>query len=322
MIRPPEPHPSPWRNRARLPRRKQVTICAAGINQLKIIAVKDMKLSFFGGTISSEGVAWKQRMINSQWQVMFSGDVSTLTPMLDAIVEAVKKAKQKGLRHFARLCAHAYRAEREKIIEDEVLPDYDLSTYADYLALKTTDPSLFDAIGTKITDAEEGWHLLFCGFDDKHVPHLFVLSGRGKIQYCDTPGFAAIGSGGWAASVALASYPYRTGMDRGEAAYCLLAAKFAAESAEGVGKETILQVLEPGEPLSSFIFDKTISDVRDKWHTLPRIPDNAADEIEAALKKNDGILRNARTRRITKKTKNILADRATPALSAPSQTQS
>ena len=36
------------------------------------------------------------------------------------------------------------------IIEDEVLPDYDISTYAEYLALKSTDPTLFDAIGTKM----------------------------------------------------------------------------------------------------------------------------------------------------------------------------
>src|ERR1700733_3824332 len=179
---------TPNRKAPAFARRKVVTICAAGINAGSIIAVKDRKLSFFGGTISAE-VAWKQRKVNTQWEVMFSGDVSTLTPLLDAVEEAGRRPKVKGLRNFARLCAHAYRSEREKIIEDEVLPDYDLHTYADYLGLKTTDPDLFDAIGSKISDAEENWHLLFCGFDDKHKPHLFVISGRGKIQYCDTTGF-------------------------------------------------------------------------------------------------------------------------------------
>jgi hypothetical protein len=271
-----------------------VTICAAGISGGQIVAVKDMKLSYFGGAISSEGVLWKQRTVNSQWQVMFSGDISTLTPMLDAIEEAGKKSKEKGLRQFARLCAAAYREERKRIIEDEVLPDYDLSAYAEYSALKSSDPDLFDAIGTKIKEAEEGWHLLFCGFDSKRKPHLFVISGRGKIQYCDTAGFAAIGSGGWAAHIALATYPYSPTLAMPEAAYCLLAAKFAAEAAEGVGKETYLHVFAPGEELYSFVMDKTIESVREKWRSLPRIPDGAADEIKAELDKYEGLMKRAR----------------------------
>jgi hypothetical protein len=210
--------------------------------------------------------------------------------MIDAIQEAGKKSKEKDLRKFARLCARAYRAEREKIIEDEVLPDYDLATYPEYLALKTVEPQLFDTIGTKIKEAEEGWHLLFCGFDDKRKPHLFVISGRGKIQYCDTPGFAAIGSGSWAAYIALASYPYNTSMTRERAAYCLLAAKFASESAEGVGRETVLHVMEPGLSYSTFIMDETVNSVRDKWRTLPRLPDGAAEEIKTALDKYHALM--------------------------------
>jgi hypothetical protein len=255
-----------------------------------------MKLSYFGGSISSEGVLWKQRKVNSQWQVMFSGDISTLTPILDAIEEAGKKSKEKGLRQFARLCASAYREERKRIIEDEVLPDYDLSTYAEYLALKASDPDLFDAIGNKISDAEEGWHLLFCGFDGKRKPHLFVISGRGKIQYCDTAGFAAIGSGGWAAHTALATYPYSPNLGMPEAAYCLLAAKFAAEAAGGVGEETYMHVSGLGEELSSFVMAATIDSIREKWRNLPRIPDGAADEIRAELTKYEGIMKRARLR--------------------------
>jgi hypothetical protein len=285
-----------------------VTICAAGINSGKIIAVHDMKLSFFGGSLSAEGMAWKQRKINSQWEILFSGDVSTLTPMLDAIEEAGKKTKEKKLRHFARVCARAYRSEREKVIEDEVLPDYDISTYAEYLALKTSEPKLFDAIGTKIDDAEQGWHLLFCGFDDKRKPHIFVISGPGKIQYCDTPGFAAIGSGGWAAFISLASHPFTSSLSREEAAYCLLAAKFASESAEGVGQQTVLQLLEPGEAWSSFMFDDNIDKVREKWRTLPRIPDGAVSEIKASLKRYDGFFSKAKKTRQAKK--NALAEKA------------
>jgi 20S proteasome alpha/beta subunit len=267
-----------------------VTICAAAINQGSIIAIQDTNVSFFGGSVSAEGMAWKERQVNKQWEVLFSGDISTLTPMLAAIQEAGKKSKHNDLRQFARLCAKAYRAERERIIEDEVLPDYDLATYAEYLQLKNNEPQLFETIGARIKDAEEGWHLLFCGFDEKRRPHLFVISGRGKIQYCDTPGFAAIGSGSWATYIALASYPYNTALKREEATYCLLAAKFASESAEGVGLETVIHIIEPGSSYSTFLLDDTINNVRDKWRTLPRIPIGVADEIKTALAKFQGVI--------------------------------
>ena len=260
-----------------------MTVCIAGVNLGDIITIEDTKLTFFGGSISAEGVADKRRMINDRWQVLFAGNVSTLTPMLEAVKEAAIKPKTKGLRHFARLCANAYRGERERIIEDEILADYDLSTYAEYLALKATDPRLFDAIGAKIKEAEEQWQLLFCGFDERDRPHLFVISGRGKIEYCDTPGFAAIGSGGWAAYVAIASYPYHHLLDREEAAYCLLAAKFAAESAEGVGEETHLNVMTTQNHWSSFLLDGTVNSVREKWKKLPRMPKSAALEIRREL---------------------------------------
>ena len=192
------------------------------------------------------------------------------------------------------MCARAYREERKKIIEDEVLPDYDVPTYAEYIALKANDPTLFDAIGTKISEAEEGWNLLFCGFDNKRAPHLFVISGNGKIQYCDTPGFAAIGSGGWAAHVALASYPYTIYLDREEAAYCLLAAKFAAESAQGVGRDTVLHVLTPGNPYSTFLLN--VDNIREQWKALPRIPDGAASEIKTELNKFEGVMKTPKKR--------------------------
>jgi len=291
----PEPRQRLFPRQKRLSvRRKAVTICAACINTGDIITVEDTKLTFFGGAISAEGVASKSRQIHKDWRVLIAGDVSPLTPLLDAVKEAVKNPKQTGLRHFARACAQAYRVERERIIEDDILPDYDLSTYAEYLALKGSDPRLFEAIGSNIKEAEEKWQLLFCGFTEDRKPHLFVISGRGKIEYCDAQGFAAIGSGAWAAFVALASYPYHYLLDREEATYCLLAAKFASESAEGVGEETQLSVMKRGHLYSSFLLDGTINSVRRKWKKLPRIPKSAAAEIKKELEKWESRMAKAR----------------------------
>lgn len=308
MIRPPKSRYFRAFRPRHLFQRKSVTICAAGINGLSIIAISDTKLSFFGGSISGEGMAHKARDLTKNWTVMFAGDVSTLTPLLDAVEEAAKENDGDDLRHFARTCAHAYKKERENIIEDEVLQDYDLKTYAEYLALKQSNPTLFDAISTKIHDVEEGWNLLFCGFIGK-MPHIFVISHRGKIQYCDTEGFAAIGTGAWAASVSLVSHPYSKGLVQSEAAYCLLVAKFAAESAEGVGAETTLRVLRAGDTWASFLGNEIMEKTKTKWKSLPRIPEGISDALQSELTNNEGLM-HALTKQIRGRKRPVIQEPA------------
>ena len=265
-----------------------MTLCAAGINQFledSIIVVCDRKVSFWGGLVSGDQMAFKLRHVHGDWRLMFAGDNSPLVALMDAIQDAVKKSKRSSLRGFARSCSRAYRAERQKIVETEILSEYDISTYDDYLALKISDRALFDAITDKIIELEKDWSLLFFGFDDKASPHLFVISEQGKIQYCDIEGVAAIGSGAWAAIMSLTSYPYRRHLPIGEAVYSLLAAKYAAEqSAEGVGEETIVIVLKPKQTLFTTLSTKMVKAMREKWKALSRIPEGAADEIMADFK--------------------------------------
>jgi hypothetical protein len=282
--------------------RKAVTVCIAGINQSNpqpyIIAACDRKISFYGGADSAEG-SMKISGINKDWSVMFSGPVSPMTSMIDAITERTKKLRSMGYRQFSRICRETYRNERESLIENEVLGDYDIDTYDEYIALGRSadklDIALHDSVRRKIKDEEEGWSLLFAGFDKNRQAHIFTLTEFGKITYCDKVGFAAIGSGYWRASVALSSYPFTRLLPFSHAVFGILAAKFAAESADGVGDETILTVLEPQMVSAPVFWDHTVISLKRLWEQLPRFPGEEATKTiwqELSGFQNFGWLKN------------------------------
>lgn len=259
-----------------------MTVCIAGINRSNpwpmIIAACDRKISFFGGWSSADGVAVKMTGINKDWTVMFSGPVSPMAAMIDAIRERTKNLKRMDFRSFARLCRQVYREERKPLIESEVLGDYDIENYAEYMSLRRAEPEFYAKLTEKIREAEQEWNLLFAGYDRKRWAHLFTISESGKITFCDKEGFAAIGSGAWRALLALSSYPFKSELPLSNAIFGIVAAKFAAEAADGVGKETILTILEAGQ--TSLPVFGSVSSLRKLWEDLPRFPgDSASAEI-------------------------------------------
>jgi len=198
------------------------------------------------------------------------------------VIEAAQYETKTNFREFSRLCAKAFREERKKILETEVLSDYDIDSYKEYLAMKLSDRKFYDAISEKIGEAENEWSLLFAGFDDLDEPHIFVVTGKGKIQYCDPIGFACIGSGGWSAYSSLSAHPYNINLYPGEAIYSLLVAKFCAEPAHGVGDTTAFLTIRPTDRLNqsvSGLMPQTIEALREKWKSMPKVPPGVVDEL-------------------------------------------
>ncbi|MFI5095396.1 MAG: hypothetical protein ACHQIK_18330 [Candidatus Acidiferrales bacterium] len=274
-----------------------MTICAAGINQpydstKAIIAVSDRKFSW---GVMSVDAGWKVQTIHPKWRVMFAGPLSPLVALIDAVKSSAANADRNSLRSFARLCSRAYREEREHIIETEILAEHDIDSYAEYQALrKSPDRELFDALTEKIKKQEEEWNLLFIGFDDAGRPHIFVITEYGKIQYCDAEGFAVIGSGAYNAQHVLSHSRFNRFMLRGEAAYCLLAAKFAAESADGVGETTAFMILKATDRLGRTVPGLNADDIekiKDEWKAMPVFPQGAAERIETVLANHERELR-------------------------------
>jgi hypothetical protein len=138
--------------------------------------------------------------------------------------------------------------------------------------MRATDPPFHAKVTEKIREVEHEWNLLFAGFDRKRHPHLFTITEGGKICFCDVEGYAAIGSGAWRGLVALSSYPFTRSLPLSHAIFGIAAAKFAAESADGVGEETVLAVLEPRTQQSPAFNDITVRSLRHMWKALPRFP--------------------------------------------------
>jgi len=267
-----------------------VTICVAGIYQDRrdsfIITACDKKVSMLGGWFSAEDAATKLIRIHPDWVAMISGELSPMVPIVDLIKQKILNIQEITPRPFALVCSDAYREERKHIIENEVLVDFEIDSYTDFRALRSSNRELFDEIAKKIQEREEGWSLLIAGFDKDGQPHLFVISERGKIQYCDITGFAAIGSGQWRALVELSTFRFNRHLSLTEATYGVMTAKYAAESASGVGESTIIAFLKPKQKgFVEFPEDEELDFRWNYWKNLPRIPEGYERDIESGLKK-------------------------------------
>ncbi len=196
------------------------------------------------------------------------------------------------------------------------MAEYDINSYAEYRDLKEGDRPLFDSITDKIRTEEQEWNLLFVGFDNVGRPHIFVITEYGKIQWCDAIGFATIGSGAWTAQNALARFGFNRFMQRGEAAFGLLAAKFASEAADAVGETTWFLQLSAGDPLGKTVAGISKNDIqktKTAWKEMPKVPDGAAGYLEEALtlseqepRRNiDDPLKGYITRSVSRKSKRV-----------------
>jgi 20S proteasome alpha/beta subunit len=278
----------------RLPKRKAVTVCIGALHitnqQNAIIVATDTKMTFYGGYFSADGVTSKIVNIHDDWMTMISGNSSAQALIVDALIRNAKRLKKNTLRDFALLCSKTYRGVREAVIENEILLDHDLNSFQEYTALKESDREVYDTVTAKIHDEEQLWSFLVVGFDQQERPHLFVLGEKGKIQYCDMQGFATVGSGEFRAMVALSSPAYRRNSRLGECMCHVLAAKFAAESAEGVGQETFCAVLKPSQgrylPILS---DGAIANVRAELAKLPKFPKDCPKYMEDHLAVTEGL---------------------------------
>ena len=210
-----------------------------------------------------------------------AGRISDGTSFGYALREGLRGNVPANFLDFARYCVGLYKQERTKLIETEVLALYDVDGFADYRALRATDRDYYDAISGKISEFDEALRLMICGFDDDGTPHIFVISGPGNLSFCDAQGYGVIGSGEVAAQISLDKHPYNKWLRLGECIFAVMAAKFSAEPAEGVGPDSILFVFRQGEnKMQALLKGEAIRDYKLQWKSLPKTPEGVADDLE------------------------------------------
>jgi len=97
-------------------------------------------------------------------------------------------------------------------------------------------------VWTRLSDFRLQCDLLIVGFDKYATPHIVTVGEEPPVQH-DRAVFQAIGSGSDIAHSILSAYDHTGTEDWKETAYQVLAAKRAAERADGVGPHTLLFVV-------------------------------------------------------------------------------
>lgn len=271
-----------------------VTVCVAVQAVFgEIVTVTDRMLTIGQGEFTAEGAANKSINLGKSWLALVAGrDVTSAPGLLRRIRRALEASPSETVDFVRSSLEEAYQAERRAVAAAEVLSPYGL-TLEQFLE---NGQAQFGEAGAavirqRLEQRDLGCQLLVCGHDP-HEPdperscHILSVNDPGVVADYDIPGYWAIGSGEYQALSALAHRHrfYRHLLPN--AIYFACEAKFAAESALGVGRETWVTIRAPDGGMA-FLSEKIVHDMRSEWERVgkPRKPVRALQILEKWAKK-------------------------------------
>jgi 20S proteasome alpha/beta subunit len=195
-----------------------MTCCVAALCEQRkaIVLVADRMLGT--GIAQAELRINKIRPLHRDWQVMVAGDG------IGCAFDIVDKTKA------------ALGQQAHTVIEVE-----------DAIARFFREKRLDEAAALGNPAHELKIRFLVAGFDPHGIGHLFTVSNPGICKRHDVPGFAAIGSGSFGAYYMMLWREIHIRMTVPRALYYVFESKIFGESAPGVGYETVMYVLRPGQ---------------------------------------------------------------------------
>ena len=253
----------------------QLTVCISAIceSENAVILASDSMISM-GGYMKGDALARKLDPFFYHWFSQFAAeDISAITPIYERVEKNInRKASEITLEDVSKMARDSYKGQRQTQIEDDILSSYGTN----WEEFKINGRNLFndrdyELITEKIRSYDLNVEMLIAGFDGKNNPHIFTVGNPGKASYYDKLGFWSIGSGQHQALASLFGCCYRRYASLETCISQVLCAKFAAESAEGVGESTWLLVYT-GEDQSLYLDAEIMQEIKKEWKLLPRIP--------------------------------------------------
>jgi hypothetical protein len=223
---------------------KKMTVCIAAITKEKyIVTASDRMVS---GEISSDNCMTKSEQFHEDWSALISGDLASYAPILQRA--KILLAQQENT--LANASASLLRAFKEQLAQnagDRVLGRFGM-TMQDFLTKGKKQFRLEEhmSLWQEINAERLNCDFLAFGFDRDKTPHIFRVCEPGILEVYDKLGFWAIGSGEIAAKTMLYYYGQNVDARLPESLYRVITAKFMAERAPGVGKDTSLYVSKHG----------------------------------------------------------------------------
>jgi hypothetical protein len=219
----------------------------------RIVAICDRMLTYPDYTV--DDIAFKKLRFHPNWRAMYSSDnIGPVTPMARFVEEYLrdKQGTYEEVTTAFRLAFHWYV---QSLAVDSVLEHYNY-TLAKWKedGLKQFGEKEFARINSIIERLYAGLQFLVYGFEPSGQGHLFTIQEEfvhGDVRLIidphDIDGFAIIGSGTTAGLSALVRKALPVS-DIDKLIYRICEAKLFAEKAPGVGKGTILSLLECAAP--------------------------------------------------------------------------
>jgi hypothetical protein len=232
--------------------------------------------------------------IHTDWVALYSGSVSLAVPIIsDARTDLA--GGPKSLAEVVNVFTNAYKKHLAQHVAAEVLsPGFDAdSFYRDGLAelgeMGFTEKRRDFEYRMQNDPAME---FLVYGFDGDGRAHIFTVRNPGAVTYHDNEAFWAIGSGQQVAITALMFHQYNLAFPMAWSIYHVCEAKFMAEQAPGVGKETFILVVNKKAGFTWYPV-KEIHTVREAWEKYgrPSRPPQGITAIQGLIDKHRELLK-------------------------------
>jgi hypothetical protein len=244
--------------------------------------VSDKKLTLF--YTSADDVISKEIAFHRDWKAMIAGNDITQCVEIMEDSRNILVSKENTLTNVSCAVKTAFQGRLRQLIDDRHLSRYGMGV-SDFRihGKEQFTPETFNSICSLIDNTHLECEFLVSGFDKNKRAHIFTVTDPGVVNFYDKPGFWAIGSG---ASSALSMLFYRGQIpdkQMSETLYVACEAKFMAESASDVGKETEFFISKHGH--SGMIYTAGILEgIRKQWEKYgqPKIPKRAVGKIKEA----------------------------------------
>jgi 20S proteasome alpha/beta subunit len=265
-----------------------MTVCIAALADVgkSVVMACDTMLS--GSDFSGDKVAFKLYPLSDRfhWWAMVSGDdITHIVPIIEAATLNLLglSGSSNDRATVERAVVAAYQDVRTRYAEDLVLAPIGMT-----METWRSCPEWQGHLVEKLEGVDLGCQLLVAGFDWVGDGHIFTVENPGVAKNHDFAGWASIGSGAYSAIGTLLYHSVNYEMQLARVLYHVCEAKFMAESAPGVGKHTVVKILNSTMPVKqpSELSEDFIAKIRNDWERegRPRVPTGTLAGIQMLLK--------------------------------------
>lgn len=214
--------------------------------------------------MSADFLAFKIDSVGKHWAALYAGDeISSVTPLIRKVT---KSLKGETLEDVTRAFTEAFQDYIKSATETEILGPIGYSR-EDFKTsgLAQLGPEAFARLLYEIQQYRIDAQFLVAGFDG-NAAHIFTVTSPGKITYYTEIGFWAIGSGQTNALGSLFNSGSLRFQEEEDCFYRVCEAKFNAETAIGVGRETAVAILYQDGLRTTTDFAK-LRELKKKWES-------------------------------------------------------